>query len=881
MTTAEKSHLFRCIAVENAEVRQFGTGRNASKTEALRFQVVEDVAENPDHEGYWIRLDQWNRFRHDTYKDDRDAELPFIPDATRVSEAINTQASATVEPTAGRAPVYQHFVRACPDEKHTIASGDNKGKVVKVSLWKCTLCDSTRIFKVFSGSTGGLFKHLKRTHKAEHQAARISSTHSKVRVEEDGSITELYTFEEALLHHVRYVEHVILDLQHFHTSRSKHFRAYTAGLDKRYVPCSRDTSEKLVFVILGLMLELLDAIILKTQKELDDPFAGLQSDIWSPRDNKMAYSCSRLSMIVEHEGFFLDVCPLIDFHRFPENRHTGPALARNLVAMLLLRKLCLDSITLPTLDGASNNKKALKILKRKMRVRTTYPTSSFFSFHSRSFHSSVLHSERLEDAQRARGATVIKAALRQHTCRWSGALRMLRNNRQLEADIKMALTGDRSGVSEEQPAFVVASTAAAPTIAAPTAVAPTAAASDLGCTEGDSSAAESASESDGDSDEEQIEANESAGKHFSLQHRCLSGAEWKKNNMIESCLTPPHEVSEALQAHGGVGLDTQYMLSATLASTLKSDVVQVVSGSGENESWDIKHADVLPADLKQFRTETAKQVEKRMMVLDEDTLLALKFNPSIDVSANSKLFNDKQGKYELMEAVYSRQLRARGLYLLRNNMLAQHKMPASTPSALEPVVEVPSETGTETQEAPGSNVVRRVSGNKRRKVSILETAAADFAMVGVAPVQEEEPDMETVLQRRIQAEKEAFQAHSRAALLSGKFHTENGFDQLAFFRVHCEDIPIHTACFRADCASKKAASANVESVFSAATALLADFHAGSLSARMLSAYMIIRTNWVYPFLRPSVESVAKKYLQLHGKAAPEDSDSGESENDEN
>ena len=36
----------------------------------------EDVFEDPKHAGFLMPLHEWNRYRNDTYKDDRDAELP-------------------------------------------------------------------------------------------------------------------------------------------------------------------------------------------------------------------------------------------------------------------------------------------------------------------------------------------------------------------------------------------------------------------------------------------------------------------------------------------------------------------------------------------------------------------------------------------------------------------------------------------------------------------------------------------------------------------------------------------------------------------------------------------------------------------------------------
>ncbi|KAK3281614.1 hypothetical protein CYMTET_10609 [Cymbomonas tetramitiformis] len=50
MDAEDRAKEFVSTAVEYSTCRQFGTGRNSAKTEALRFQVEEDVAAQPDHE---------------------------------------------------------------------------------------------------------------------------------------------------------------------------------------------------------------------------------------------------------------------------------------------------------------------------------------------------------------------------------------------------------------------------------------------------------------------------------------------------------------------------------------------------------------------------------------------------------------------------------------------------------------------------------------------------------------------------------------------------------------------------------------------------------------------------------------------------------------
>ncbi|KAK3270373.1 hypothetical protein CYMTET_21224 [Cymbomonas tetramitiformis] len=50
--TYEKAKTFLATAVQYSICHQFGNGRNAVKTEAIRFQVEDDVLDAPDHEGY-------------------------------------------------------------------------------------------------------------------------------------------------------------------------------------------------------------------------------------------------------------------------------------------------------------------------------------------------------------------------------------------------------------------------------------------------------------------------------------------------------------------------------------------------------------------------------------------------------------------------------------------------------------------------------------------------------------------------------------------------------------------------------------------------------------------------------------------------------------
>ena len=98
LTDAERREKYTAQAVEYAEVREFpGACRGSRKTkeQAIRFICAADAADEPNSEGYWMKLSQWNRFRNDTFKDRREDELAFIPGQAPAAEggvAMNLKA---------------------------------------------------------------------------------------------------------------------------------------------------------------------------------------------------------------------------------------------------------------------------------------------------------------------------------------------------------------------------------------------------------------------------------------------------------------------------------------------------------------------------------------------------------------------------------------------------------------------------------------------------------------------------------------------------------------------------------------------------------------------------------------------------------------------
>ena len=442
----EKRKQFRAEAVEYCDAKRFGTGQRATTSPAIRFQVCEDARDDPSHPGYWIQLSSWNRFRHLTYKDDREAEAAFIPTPNpRQLATTDEPAEDPVVPADGptRPACYQGW-KLIGQEQQVATSGRKVGKKVKVELWKCAVrgCPRPTTCTVVDGSTGVLFRHMDSFHPEAAATARAVSSHSKVRVADNGSVFHTMSFDEAFPHHVRFVLWIVLDKKHFHCAKSPSMREWIAGLSPRYVPPCRETCLKILSVIFALMNEMLDAAIAQNLAEVGKPHCGTQQDIWTQKNAKESFACLRVSMILLLDNRLHDVAPIKAFEKFPTNRHTGVSIGRWFRNTLLASKMETSDISLSTADGASNNKKAHKVLGISDRLKICGPHQlqrcvekglgtggkkekssnpkiraviKRASAQSSAFHSSVITSKRLEEAQAGAGIakSQVKTTLQQ------------------------------------------------------------------------------------------------------------------------------------------------------------------------------------------------------------------------------------------------------------------------------------------------------------------------------------------------------------------------------------------------------------------------------------------------------------------------------------
>jgi len=78
LTAAEKKDKYVAVASEYEEKHVFepSVGRRPAKVgQGIRFVCPEDAATDPSHAGFWMPLASWNRYRHDTYKGQPEAEV--------------------------------------------------------------------------------------------------------------------------------------------------------------------------------------------------------------------------------------------------------------------------------------------------------------------------------------------------------------------------------------------------------------------------------------------------------------------------------------------------------------------------------------------------------------------------------------------------------------------------------------------------------------------------------------------------------------------------------------------------------------------------------------------------------------------------------------
>ena len=194
-----------------------------------------DAIDDPDNRGFWTTLALWNRWRHDTYKDNREAESEYLDELPKVPEAA---AETDAKKAAAPAEVKQYFSWQS-EGMHTVGGqGKMKGQQHKVVWWACKKegCrrGTQKPIKQIGSGTGDLFSHLDTCQPELAKQLRISSTHSPVRVGEDGEEYTIFSFDELLPHHIRFVMKCFQNLDHFYETRAGNgLLEWVQGYEKR------------------------------------------------------------------------------------------------------------------------------------------------------------------------------------------------------------------------------------------------------------------------------------------------------------------------------------------------------------------------------------------------------------------------------------------------------------------------------------------------------------------------------------------------------------------------------------------------------------------------------------------------------------------------
>ena len=137
-----------------------GYYRQAMVCEAVRLICKSDVDDDPNAATFMMPLADWNRYRHHTYKDRREAELPYI----RSADVITVEQTPAVKPTPARPPIYTEF-ELVSTGIHIVTRRDGTSGQTPCEFWNCGnssgFCKTRTPFKVVNRASGKLFAHLK------------------------------------------------------------------------------------------------------------------------------------------------------------------------------------------------------------------------------------------------------------------------------------------------------------------------------------------------------------------------------------------------------------------------------------------------------------------------------------------------------------------------------------------------------------------------------------------------------------------------------------------------------------------------------------------------------------------------------------------------
>ena len=667
-----------------------------------------------------------------------------------------------------------------------------------------------------------------------------------------------------------------MDWEVFWRTRSPSLKEWVRSLNKQAGLPHRATCIKIIHVIRLLVQQKLHRIIKAHAAHRMAPHSGTQCDIWSEKSARNSFFCMRQSMILEpelvyeagsielgkHNGHLLDVAPMLDFTVFTNTAHSAKNVASMKKKVLAKYDETPKDISLATEDGASNNKKAAKILDQpffvcfphQLQRAILYSTGmtgsnnlnpdldraiSAMSSMAAAPHRSPKVAGKLSQLQIASGTSkshVLTTSTKNQT-RWQGLFAMANKNRRLKTKLEIALTGKEGGYvsdndkddeqeeeEEEQQAVLHASDQERMY---------------------ESNNEDSDVFVDVDSDEELVQSNEASNKNFPLAHRLLTEEGFKHNNILESVLSCANEVCSLVQKQEGMGLSMGFKFAKVCKDDATHTKVNVVSGTSKDGDWKQIAASTLPDMFKLQRRIFAEQLELRFKVdgtPDSYTLLALKMDPSVNTTEADGIFKTRKASQQLMDGVYRRRL------VRRQKMLT-----AGNPSSVPAKRVAPSKDSDDPpKRSKPVGVLSRVSqcyGQSSSEQQGQKSASMDVTDNSLEFVKLEEAKY--------------------ASICANVFHhpdqymVDGMFDLAQFWAEQKFVLPIHYSLWLAEVGCAKVASSNVETVFSGAGRISAKSH--KLDTGLLSDYAFLHYNYKYDWLRPTVQEIVEAYNKIYGK----------------
>ena len=175
-------------ATSSLHTRRPGARPTRARASASCACPTSDAIDDPDHKGFWTTLALFNRWRHDTYKENRDAELQYLDELTTPPPA-----PTAAEPKGREESAVKKYFKLSHTGIHTVGgTGRLAGKTTPAFYFLCKRdgCPSSHLSKVIKQmgkGTGQLYRHLEVCQPRLCVKLRAESKHSPTELDKDGN----------------------------------------------------------------------------------------------------------------------------------------------------------------------------------------------------------------------------------------------------------------------------------------------------------------------------------------------------------------------------------------------------------------------------------------------------------------------------------------------------------------------------------------------------------------------------------------------------------------------------------------------------------------------------------------------------------------------